>query len=698
MNDNLHYRSKKDQHTTTPEAGWRRVIIALSVTVLPVLGLLMFAQSPTPDNIDRPRQTITPTIPTADRNQEDKVFLEHADFLTFDKPPAHFRQNDSIAPPEEYQILTGNVKFRKGGMIMYCDSAHFYETSNSFDAYGNVRMEQGDTLFVFSDELEYDGAEELAVLYANPGKKVRLINRDVELKTDVFNYSLSDSVGFYNVGGILTDKSNRLDSWEGEYYPSTKEANFFGDVKLTGLNESDTLRMLTDTLYYNTDTHIAEIVTDTHIISKDGDIYSTSGTYNTETGIGDLYKRSFITTKRGNTLTGDTLFYNRDLGIGEAFGNMIFTDSARQSSMHGNYGYYNDPLDSCFVTGRALAKEYSQGDTLYLHGDTINAYLVVDGVDSVRITNAFHRVRFFRSDIQGLCDSISMSDIDSIMYMYRHPIIWSDERQIFGNVIHIHLNDSTVDWARLPEFGFAAEHIAEDCFNQLSGSDMTAWFNDSTISRLYVEGNVEMLSFPMENDSTYNKFAILESSYMDVYFNADTIESAHFWPETTTKITPLYLAKRTSYFLPKFKWYEILRPTDPADVFNISQEMIDLLNSADVAPKRKMAPKQPLKPNPDAPNRTDISKVTSDSISADTLHIDSIMSDSTNANIALPPIVPDSLELRENIDFPDKSDDSIPEDSDHPDPISEPDSIRPMAIRDKELSYMSIFLSATYLA
>lgn len=605
MNDKrLHDRRKACDRATARPRGLRRVAAAIAVTIIPAAGLMLFAQTPSEADKKLPSKTIVPTIPTADRNQSDKVFLEHADYLTFDKPAPSFMPNDSVPPPDEYQILTGNVKFRKGGMFMYCDSAHFYETSNSFDAFGNVRMEQGDTLFVYSDELEYDGDEEMAVLYANVGKKVRLINRDVELKTDVFNYSLADSVGFYEVGGVLTDKTNRLDSWEGEYYPSTKEAKFYGDVKLTGLNDSDTLRMFTDTLYYNTGTHIAEIVTDTHIISKDGDIYSTSGNYNTETGIGDLYRRSLITTRRGNTLTGDTIFYNRDLGIGEAFGNMIFTDSARQSSMHGDYGYYNDPLDSCFVTGRALAKEYSKGDTLYLHGDTINAYLIIEGIDSTRITNAFHKVRFYRSDLQGLCDSMSMSDVDSIMYMYRHPIVWSGERQIFGNVINVHLNDSTVDWARLPEFGFAAEHIAEDCYNQLCGSDMTAWFNDSTISRLYVEGNVQMLSFPMENDSTYNKFAMLESSFMDVYFQADTIESAHFWPETTTKIIPLYLAKRTSYFLPKFKWYEVLRPTDPADVFNISQEMIDLINSADVAPKRKMQPKSPLKPNPDAPART----------------------------------------------------------------------------------------------
>ncbi len=549
---------------------------------------MITAQTPT-----RSERSVRPTVPDADRQQSDKVFLEHADLLKYDRQLSFTEEERP-----QYQILVGNVKFRKGDMFMYCDSAHFYESINSFDAYGNVRMEQGDTLFVYADELNYSGEDEMAVLYADTGKKVRLINRDVELKTDVFNYDMASERGFYNVGGELTDKTNKLTSWEGEYFPDTKYANFYTNVKLTGLNRQDTLRMYTDTLIYNTDTHIAELVSRTLIDDKDGDIRSTSGTYNTTTGFADLYKRSLITTRRGNTLTGDTLFFDRDSGVGEAFGNMLFTDSARQSCISGEYGYYNDGLDSAFVTGRALAKEYSRGDTLYLHGDTINAYITLP--DSTRLTNVYHGVRFYRSDLQGLCDSLSMSEADSILYMYRHPVVWSGEKQVFGNVMHVHLNDSTADWARLPESGFLAEHIAEDCYNQLSGSDMTTWFNDSTISRLYVEGNVMMISFPMENDSTYNKFAYLETSFMDVYFEADTIREAHFWPQTTTKIVPLYLAKRKDYFLPKFSWFEDLRPTSPDDVFNVSQEMIDLVSSVEI--KRPVRPvKSPTAPNPDAP-------------------------------------------------------------------------------------------------
>ncbi len=539
--------------------------------LLPVLCGAAGQQRRTPRTPSAPpaAKEIKPAVPGADRMQSDKVFLEHADVLHYEKT-----YDEDY---EQYQVLTGNVRMRQGGMFMYCDSAYFYEESNSMDAFGNVRMEQGDTLFVYADELNYNGDTELAVLYADAGRKVRLINRDVKLETDVFNYDIANEVGYYDVGGTLTDKENKLTSIHGEYHPNTKEALFNFDVHLTSLRPNDTLYINTDSLRYNTDTNIARLVSHSEIINRDGTIYSSYGVYNTQTGEADLYRRSLVVTKRGNTLTGDTLFYDRTRQYGEAFGNMILTDSVRQSSLQGDYGYYDEARDSAFVTGRALAKEYSQKDTLYLHGDTITAYL--DRADSTHVTNAFHRVRFYRIDVQGLCDSLSFTERDSILYMYRHPIIWNEERQIFGNVINVHLNDSTVDWARLPESGMMAEHIAEDCYDQLSGSDMTAWFNDSTIRRLYVEGNVEVIMFPMESDSTYNKFVQTESSFMDAYFDGNRIERISFWPETKSMVTPLYLAKRNSYYLKKFRWYGDLRPTSPADVFIVPEAMIELLGS-----------------------------------------------------------------------------------------------------------------------
>ena len=537
-------------------------LLAVAFITLPAMLAQVPADkdTPAPKSAPQPRKSvIRPTIPTADRHEPGKVFLERADRLMFDQ-----------ARDSGVQIVVGNVLFRKGDMFMYCDSARFNESTSSLDAYLNVHMEQGDTLFVYGDELYYDGIQELAELRSYPGNRVRLINRDVSLTTDVFFYDMAAEVGYYETGGTLTDKQNTLRSLQGFYYPSTKDAFFYLNVDLEGPRENDTLRMYTDSLTYNTATRIAQLMCPTLIVNKDGEINSSSGFYDTNLGLADLYNRSRVHTRRGNYLTGDTLFYDREKGFGEAFGNMVLTDSVRQSELRGDYGYYNELTDSAFVTGNALGMEYSKSDTLYLHGDTIQAYMLPD---STKVTNVYHRVRFFRRDLQGLCDSLSSVERDSIIYMYYHPIIWNGENQIAGNVIYVHFNDSTTDWARLPESGMVAQHVGEDCYDQLAGADMTAWFNDSTIRRLYVEGNVQQIMFPMENDSTYNKFIFNESSYMDAFFLDNKVEHLVMWPETTGKATPLYLAKRSSYYLDQFRWFEPLRPMSPDEIFDYPPEM-----------------------------------------------------------------------------------------------------------------------------
>lgn len=522
--------------------------------------------------------TIAPQVPTADRSQSGRIFLEHADYL-------------NKIESDSFLVLTGNVKFSRGPMLMFCDSAHYFPETESMDAFGNVHMEQGDTLFVYADELNYRGPEQVAFLYGRP---VRMINKDVTLRTDEFVYDLGREFGYYTVGGQLTDQQNKLTSIEGEYVPSTKEANFYTQVHLTSINENDTLDIYTDTLYYNTASHLAELYSQSKIINGQATIYTHSGTYNTNDSKATLYDRSLVVTSRGSTLQGDTLFYDRDTGFGEAFGNMVLTDSVRQSKLTGEYGFYNEVTDSAFVTGHACAMEYSRGDTLYMHGryiyaftrpdtihfeaDTVTGTEAREVVDTTHIIVCHPRVRFYRSDMQGICDSLRFQQKDSTLSMFRHPVVWSDDRQIFGNLILLHLNDSTIDRAVLPDQGFSAQHVEEDFFNQLSGKEMIAYFDGSEMRRLDVNGNVEAIMLPMENDSTYNKIINVESSFLTADFKDQNLERMKMWPETSGTVTPLYLAKKSLFRLPKFRWYTGLRPLSPDDIFIIPEEMDALMN------------------------------------------------------------------------------------------------------------------------
>ena len=555
------------------------------VSVLALPALVLFAAP----EVKRPE--IRPTVPTADRSAGNRVFLEHANLLR-------------KAETDSFMVLVGDVMFTKGPMIMRCDSAHYFAETESMDAFGNVSMEQGDTLFVYADELNFDGITEIATLYADPGKKVQLINRDVMLETDVFVYDLGIDLGYYEVGGTLTDPSNTLTSLKGEYVPSTKEANFYVDVHLNSRNSTDTLNIFSDTLYYNTNTHIAELLSPSTVINARGTIYTSYGIYDTDSNRSTLYNRSTIVTNGGQTLTGDTIFYDRGTGIGEAFGKVEAADSAHKAAIFGDYGYYNEFADSTFVTGHAEMRHYGDPDTLYLHARYMQSFRHIDSTliaadtvagtpewtrfDTTHIAVAYPRVRFYRRDMQGICDSMRFTEADTMLRMFVSPIVWSEDRQIFGNIIELHLNDSTIDTATLPDQGFTAQHIEGDHYNQLSGKKTIATFEDGQMRRLDIDGNVEIIMYPEEADSTINKMVNAQSSFLLAMFKGQTTELIKMWPETTGAATPLFLAKKSNFFLPKFKWFEGMRPTDRFDIFTIPQAMEELMRTA-----QRPTPQQP---------------------------------------------------------------------------------------------------------
>lgn len=505
------------------------------------------------------KEEIKPQVPGADRFQKNKVFLEYADELIADEK----------ATPN-FQVLKGNVKFRKEGMFMYCDSAYFYEKNNSFDAFGNVKMEQGDTLFVYADFLYYNGDDEYAKLRNN----VRLENKEVTLFTDSLDYDMIENLGYYFEGGKIVDEKNELSSVYGQYEPDTKEAQFLYDVELS----NNKYVMQTDTLHYNTNTKIAKIVGFTTIVSDSNIIYTSKGWYNTAKEIATLYNRSILVGKNNERLTGDTIFYDRNIGYGEAFGRMELTDSVHRTIIDGDYGYHNEKKNYSYATRRARVREFSQKDTLYLHADTIKTYV---DVDTMRIMVAYPKVRFFRSDIQGLCDSMSMEERDSVLKMFKHPIIWTGARQIFGNEIYVHLNDSTVDFAELPNTAFVAEHIGEIYYNQLAGKKMTAYFNNGELRQLDVDGNARVLMLPMENDSTYNKYVTAEGSYLKMLLKPkQEIDRISMWPQPVAKAVPLYKAKQRDLYLDGFQWFGSIRPQNADDIFVIPKEMELLLNKS----------------------------------------------------------------------------------------------------------------------
>ena len=514
--------------------GGHRILVT---SVLCLFGFCLVAQGQQNKQVGQPKQ-------------KSKVYLIKSNVL----------KKDAKAP--DAQIVVGDVVFRHDSVYMYCDSACYYDKKSSFEAFGNVRMEQGDTLFLYGDRLFYDGMTQIAQMRMN----VRMENSNTTLLTDSLNYDRLYNLGYFFDGGTMMDAQNVLTSEWGEYSPSTKQSVFNYNVKVEGPQ----FTLTSDTLRYNTANKVANIVGPSDIYSENNHIYSESGYYYTQTGKADLYQRSVITND-GKQLTGDTLLYDRDSGIGEALHNMVFTDTINKNMMVGEYGFYNGKTKYAFATDEAQAIDFSQGDSLFLHADTLMMKTFHMNTDSMyREVRAFHKVRFFRRDIQGIADSLVFTTVDTCLTMYRDPVLWSDNQQLLGEQIKIYMNDSTIDWAHIINQALSVEQVSIDStlFNQVSGKEMKAFFKNGEMYKTVVDGSVRSVYYPMDSDSLLIGMNIAESSTLEAYMKDRKLLRMVMKPKSTGTMYPMTQIPKNKSRLSTFVWFDYLRPKDKNDIFD----------------------------------------------------------------------------------------------------------------------------------
>ena len=480
-----------------------------------------------------------------------KVYLEHANTLSFDKE----RNADA-------QILNGDVCFRHDSSYMYCDSAYFFEATNSLEAFSNVRMEQGDTLFVYGNYLFYDGNTRIAYLREN----VRMENGQVTLFTDSLNYERMPDIGYYFEGGLIVDSLNQLSSFYGQYSPSTKLAVFNDSVRL----ENERFTLYSDTLHYRTDTKIATILGPSVIVSDSGTIYSSRGWYDTVNDMSMLLDRSQVVSG-DRVLTGDSIAYDRKVGFGEAFGGMSIQDTARHVTLEGEYGFYDERTDYAFATDSARFLEYSQGDTLFLHADTLRM-VTIDS--TYREIKAYYGVRFYRTDLQGVCDSMQFNTRDSVLYMFTEPIVWNEQYQIFGDTILIFMNDSSIDRAHVKQFAFAIQQVDSVSFNQLKGNDLMAYFEGQAVRRIDVSGNAESIFFPMEKDGSMVGMNETKSGFLTMWLKENKLDRLKIWPSPMGTMTPIPDLTPEQKFLKDFSWFDYIRPKDKTDIYKVVKRKV----------------------------------------------------------------------------------------------------------------------------
>lgn len=284
--------------------------------------------------------------------------------------------------------------FKQDFSTLRSDSAYFYPDENAFDAFRNVNINQGDTLNIFSDKLNYNGNTKIAILTDN----VKMVDRDATLTTNYLTYNTATRYGTYTSGGKLVNKDNVLTSKNGYYFAGSRDAFFKYDVVLTTIDAI----IKTDTLRYNSGTRISYFYGPTNIYGKkDKDtLYTENGLYNTITeqaffGKKNLYRQG---TK---SLKGDSLFYDRLKGYGRAVKNITFNDNEQKITLKGDLGTYFKADERTVVTENAYMvliteqKDSTKTDSaadktppiLAKKGKNAVAPKTKDGPDIISVTN-----------------------------------------------------------------------------------------------------------------------------------------------------------------------------------------------------------------------------------------------------------------------------------------------------------------------
>lgn len=476
------------------------------------------------------------------------IYLENCDQLSFDK----------ILSPD-MQVLKGNVRFRHDNARLYCDSAYFYEKANSLNAYGHVRIVQGDTIFIFGDVLYYDGNTKLARLR----HRVRMENRKTTLTTDSLNYDRITNLAYYYTGGKITDEVNDLTSVWGQYSTKTNESLFKTKVHMNNKNYT----LDSDSLRYNTKTKVAKLISMTHILyNNETDIYSTKGWYNTATEQSMLLNRSKVKHKDGRTLVGDTIFYDKKLKYGEGFSRVVMNDTVQKSTLYGNYCYYNENDKNGLATDSALLIDWSGKDTMYVHADTLHT-----SKDSIyNVARGYYHVRFFRNDVQGLCDSLTYSARDSVMNMNGTPVLWSDNNQLAGEYIQAFTKNKKVNKIIVQKVAVAIQQDDSIYFNQLSGKEIIAYVDSGQLRKVNVNGNAETIYFPHdESDSTIIGMNRTQSSFVVMHFKNKKVNKVILTSATNGNMFPLENLAASKLHLNTFFWVEKERPKNKNDLFSL---------------------------------------------------------------------------------------------------------------------------------
>jgi lipopolysaccharide export system protein LptA len=460
----------------------------------------------------------------------------------------------------EFTLLIGNVIFKHENIMLYCDSAYLYSEANSIDAFSNVHIKASDSVNIYGDSLKYSGNTKIAEIHKN----VKLIDNEITLTTEHLTYDLRAKTGRYYDGGKIVDPDNTLTSKLGYYYSDNKDFFFNDSVVLVNTD----YYISTDSMIYNTASKISHFYGPTFIFSKENIIYTQKGWYDTPHGNAEFTKKSVMRNK-SQILFGDSICYNRREGVGLAYHHVMIFDSIRNTIVGGGFIRYDQKNQYSLATINARLVQIDENkDSLFLHADTlIGTFDTL--TQKAKVMYAFHRVKFFRDDLQGMCDSLVYNYADSTIQMFQNPLIWTEDKQLSADSVTIYLSNSQVDKMilRRSSFLIAADDSTKNRFNQVKGINMTGFFKDGLLKKIKVFNNAETIYFMREADGKKTGINKAISTNMDIEIRDNKIFSISFLDKPVATLYPDKELTGKDLLLKDFKWLEKYRPRNKYGIF-----------------------------------------------------------------------------------------------------------------------------------
>jgi len=457
-----------------------------------------------------------------------------------------------------------NPVFEHEGAYLYCDSAWLYESTNSMDCYGHVRIKSSDTLNLYGKFLHYDGNTKIAIVK----DEVRLVDKQTTLTTDLMYFDRNTGIANYTTGGKMVNGDNVLTSKRCYYYTNQKLMYFRDDVVLT----NPEYKINCDTLKYNTVSRISYFLGPTIMKGKDNYLYCEDGEYDRATSK-SRFSINALLVDDNRRLTGDSLYYNEKTHYGKAVNHVVMTDTVQDVIIKGNYAEYWRAKGYTFFTNEAVAIMGDKQDTLYLHSDTLKATFDTTKNETKEIF-AYHNTRFYRKDIQGACDSLQYNFADSLISMYRLPVLWSGENQLTADTIKILTGKNRVRKIYMYSTAFIVSKDTTAGYNQIRGKNMVGHFVKNELSTIDVNGNAETIYYVREEDQALIGVNKAAGSKMTLHVKDSKIERIVYYDKPAGNMFPDKDVPPEQRMLKGFNWRLEARPANKDDVFRIAKEIL----------------------------------------------------------------------------------------------------------------------------